>query len=172
MIHKTAEVASKKIGLNTRIWQFSVILKDATIGNNCNICSHCFVDNLVSIGNNVTIKSGVQIWNGITIEDNVFIGANVTFTNDKYPVSGNSLNFFLEKTIIKEKPVIGSGSTILPGLTIGKNAVIGAGSVLVKSTGKQEVWFGNPAELQYYICSCGEKTDKNLVCEKCTNKKI
>ena len=86
-IHPLSDVSSEKIGENTRIWQFSVILEQAIIGKNCNICAHTLIENDVIVGNNVTIKSGVFLWDGITIEDDVFIGPNATFTNDKKPKS-------------------------------------------------------------------------------------
>ncbi|MBF4437840.1 N-acetyltransferase, partial [Vibrio anguillarum] len=86
-IHELADVQSSNIGINTKIWQFSVVLPNAIIGKNCNICSHTFIENDVTIGNNVTIKCGVQIWDGILIGNNVFIGPNATFTNDMYPRS-------------------------------------------------------------------------------------
>lgn len=135
MIHPLSDVQSKNIGENTNIWQFCVILKNAQIGANCNICSHVFIENDVKIGNNVTIKNGVQIWDGIEIEDNVFIGPNVTFCNDRYPKSGNK-NFKLEKIIIKKGASIGANSTILPGVTIGENAMIAAGSIVTKNVEK------------------------------------
>ena len=135
MIHPLSDVQSKNIGENTNIWQFCVILKNAQIGSNCNICSHVFIENDVKIGNNVTIKNGVQIWDGIEIEDNVFIGSNVTFCNDRYPKSGNK-NFKLEKIIIKKGASIGANSTILPGVTIGENAMIAAGSIVTKNVEK------------------------------------
>lgn len=131
MIHELSDVQSKNIGKDTNIWQYCVILKDAVIGENCNICSHCFIENDVKIGNNVTIKCGVQVWDGIEIEDNVFIGPNVTFCNDKYPKSRNH-NFKLEKTIIKKGASIGANCTILPGVTIGENALVAAGTVITK----------------------------------------
>ncbi|MGB4017450.1 MAG: DapH/DapD/GlmU-related protein, partial [Petrimonas mucosa] len=81
-IHPRTDVLSQNIGENTTIWQFCVVLPEARIGSNCNICAHVFIENDVVIGNNVTIKSGVQLWDGVTIEDNVFIGPNVTFTNE------------------------------------------------------------------------------------------
>lgn len=135
MIHPLSDVQSKNIGENTNIWQFCVILKNAQIGSNCNICSHVFIENDVKIGNNVTIKNGVQIWDGIEIEDNVFIGPNVTFCNDRYPKSGNK-NFKPEKIIIKKGASIGANSTILPGVTIGENAMIAAGSIVTKNVEK------------------------------------
>lgn len=144
-IHPTAEVLSKSIGQNTTIWQHCVILANAVIGENCNINYNVFIENDVVIGNNVTIKPGVQIWDGISIEDNVFIGPNVTFTNDKHPISKNK-EFELLKTIVKKGASIGANSTILPGIIIHENAVVGAGSVVTKDIPKGETWFGNPAK--------------------------
>ena len=144
MIHPTAEVQSKYIGVNTKIWQYCVILENAKIGSNCNICSHCFIENYVKIGDNVTIKCGVQIWDGITIENNVFIGPNATFCNDKYPKSKNT-QFNLEKTIIREGASIGANATILPGVEIGKGAVIGAGAVVTKNVPPKAIVCGCPA---------------------------
>lgn len=128
---------------STRVWQFCVVLPKAKIGENCNICSHCFIENDVRIGNNVTVKCGVQLWDGIVIEDDVFVGANVTFTNDKYPRSKQS--FELLPIIVKKKATIGAGSTILAGVTIGEGAMIGAGSVVTKDVPDRELWMGNPA---------------------------
>ena len=130
-IHTLADVQTKDIGENTRIWQFVVILPEAKIGSDCNICANCFIENKVSLGNNVTVKCGVQLWDGVTVEDDVFIGPNVTFCNDKYPRSGNR-NFKLKTTLIKKGASIGANSTILPGVTIGENAMIAAGSVVFK----------------------------------------
>ncbi|WP_313215745.1 acyltransferase [Soonwooa sp.] len=144
-IHPLSDVQSQNIGDGTMVWQFCVILKNAKIGENCNINFNVFIENDVVIGNNVTIKPGVQIWDGITIEDNVFIGPNVTFTNDKNPKSKNK-DFNLEKTLVRKGASIGANATILPGLTIGENAIIGAGSVVTKDVPAGETWFGNPAK--------------------------
>ncbi|MBK2026285.1 acyltransferase [Francisella philomiragia] len=143
-IHPLSDVQSSNIGNDTKIWQFVVILKKAVIGVNVNICSHCLIENEVSIGNNVTIKSGVQIWDGITLEDNVFVGPNVTFTNDRMPRSKQYATEW-PKTLIKKGASIGANSTILPGITIGENAMVGAGSVVTKNIPKNEIWIGNPA---------------------------
>lgn len=132
MIHPLSDVQSKKIGENTNIWQFCVVLAGAEIGSNCNICSHCFIENDVKIGNDVTVKCGVQIWDGIEVEDGVFIGPNVTFCNDKYPKSKNK-DFKLEKTVVKKGASIGANATILPDVTIGENALIGAGAIVTKN---------------------------------------
>ena len=129
MIHPLSDVQSKHIGDGTNIWQFCVVLPGAVIGKDCNICSHCFIENDVVIGDRVTVKCGVQIWDGMRIEDDVFIGPNVTFSNDRYPKSRNK-NWKLEPVILKKGAVIGAGATVLPGVTIGEGAMIGAGAVV------------------------------------------
>ena len=144
MIHPLADCQNHNIPSSTRIWQFCVILPKARIGEECNICCHCLVENDVIIGNRCTIKSGVQIWDGIELEDEVFIGANVSFTNDKYPRS-HSKDWTLLKTKVCKGATIGAGATILPGLTIGEGAMIGAGSVVTKDVPAGELWVGNPA---------------------------
>ena len=145
MIHHLADVQSENIGKGTTVWQFCVILKDATIGENCNINCNVFIENDVKIGDNVKIKPGVQIWDGITIEDDVFIGPNVTFTNDLFPRSKNK-TFDLKRTLIKKGVSIGANATLLAGITIGENTLIGAGSVVTKDVPANEIWMGNPAK--------------------------
>lgn len=153
-IHALSDVQSKNIGSNTYVWQFSVILKDAVIGSNCNINAGCFIENDVIIGNNVTIKSGVQLWDGVSIEDNVFIGPNVTFTNDLLPRS-KVYPVAFAKTIVKRSASIGANSTIIAGNTIGEYALIGAGSVVTKDVPPYTLWFGNPAIHRGYVTKEG-----------------
>ena len=166
MIHKLSDVQSSNIGFGTSIWQFCVVLKNAKIGNNCNINAHVLIENDVVIGDNVTIKSGVQIWDGITLDDNVFIGPNVTFTNDFLPRSKQYPKKFL-KTSIKKGASVGANSTIIGGVTIEEYSMIGAGSIVTRDIGKQELWYGNPAKHQGYVCICGEKCDESLICNSC-----
>lgn len=144
MIHALSDCLSKNIGKNTNVWQYVVILSKAVIGDNCNICAHSFIENDVKIGNGVTVKCGVYLWDGIIIEDNVQIGPNVTFTNDKYPRAKK--DFLLQRTIIKSNASIGAGSTILGGVTIGENAMIGAASLVTKDIPANELWVGSPAK--------------------------
>ena len=150
MIHRLADCMNPNVPESTNIWQFCVVLPEAKIGENCNICSHCFIENESVIGNNVTIKCGVQVWDGITIEDNAFVGANVTFTNDRYPKS-RCTEWKLEKTLVKKGASIGAGCTILSGVTIGENAMIGAGSVVTKDVPAGEIWVGNPAKFLRHV---------------------
>jgi len=169
MIHKLSDVQSSNIGSDTNIWQFCVVLKDAKIGNSCNINANVLIENDVVIGNNVTVKSGVQIWDGVTLKDNVFIGPNVTFTNDFMPRSKQYPKQFL-KTVIKKGATIGANSTIVGGITIGEYAMIGSGSVITKDIGTQELWYGNPAKHKGYVCKCGQKCNRFLICDECKGK--
>lgn len=145
MIHPLSDCQARGIPESTNIWQYCVVLSGARIGANCNICSHCFIENDVVIGNNVTVKCGVQIWDGICLEDNVMIGSNVTFTNDLYPRAKNK-NWTLLRTRVCKGATVGAGSTILPGITIGEKAMIGAGSVVTKDVPAGELWMGSPAK--------------------------
>ncbi|WP_241477183.1 acyltransferase [Chryseobacterium koreense] len=144
-IHPLADVQSENIGDGTQIWQYCVVLENAVIGKNCNINCQVLIENDVVIGDEVTIKPGVQVWDGVTLEDDVFVGPNVTFTNDLFPKSKN-LSFELKRTLIKKGASIGANATILAGITVGENALIGAGSVLTKDVPANEIWVGNPAK--------------------------
>lgn len=155
-IHKSAEVYTDKVGAGTTIWQYSVILKGASIGENCNINCHTFIENDVSIGHGVTVKSGVYIWDGITIEDHVFIGPNVTFTNDQFPRSKVYPEKF-QKIIIRNNASIGANATILGGIEIGRYALIGAGSVVTKSVPAHALIKGNPGLICGWVDESGNK---------------
>lgn len=131
MIHPTADVKASSIGINTRIWQYTVVGENVIIGESCNICSHCFIESGVRLGARVTIKNGCMLYDGLSIGDNVFVGPGTVFTNDKKPMSGNT-QFQKLSTIIKEGVSIGARVVILPGIVIGRRAIIGAGSVVTK----------------------------------------
>ena len=144
LIHRLADVQTDDIGAGTRIWQFVVILPGAKIGRDCNICSHCFVENDVVVGDRVTIKNGVYLWDGLRIEDDVFIGPNVTFTNDRLPRSRHRPDEFLT-TKVGAGASIGAHAVILPGLSIGRGAFVGAGAVVTRDVEANETVVGNPA---------------------------
>jgi UDP-2-acetamido-3-amino-2,3-dideoxy-glucuronate N-acetyltransferase len=158
-IHSLADVQSKNIGENTRIWQFCVVFEGARIGANCNICAGVLIENDVVIGDNVTVKSGVQVWDGVRIEDNVFIGPNVTFTNDSFPRSKVYPEQFLQTTI-KAGASIGANATILPGVTVAEGAMIGAGAVVTRSVPPNAIVQGNPARIVGYTNTKMEESIK------------
>ncbi|MCA3185294.1 MAG: N-acetyltransferase [Cupriavidus sp.] len=147
-IHALADVQSTKIGEDTRIWQFTVVLAGAVIGRNCNINAHCFIENDVVIGDNVTVKSCVYVWDGLRLEDNVFVGPNVTFTNDKYPRSKQYPEQGFPKTTICRGASIGGGAVLLPGITVGENAMIAAGAVVTRDVPAGATVVGNPARIR------------------------
>jgi acetyltransferase-like isoleucine patch superfamily enzyme len=149
-IHPTADVQSKSVGSGTRIWQFVVVQSGASIGADCNICSHCLIENDVIVGDRVTIKSGVQLWDGVRLGDDVFVGPNVSFTNEKTPRSRQIPDKFLS-TAIENGASIGAGATILPGLVIGRSAMIGAGAVVTRSVPPNAIVVGNPARIVGYV---------------------
>lgn len=148
-IHPLADVQTDDIGEDTRIWQFSVVLKGAKIGKRCNLNANTFVENDVVLGDNVTLKCGVYIWDGARIGNNVFIGPNATFSNDKYPRSGvHDERRKLLSTVICDGASIGAGAVVLPGVRIGENAMIGAGAVVVEDVPPNTTVVGNrPARM-------------------------
>ena len=164
-IHKSAEVFTKKIGIGTRVWQNTVILKNAIIGKNCNINCNCFVENDVKIGNSTTIKSGSYLWDGASIGNNVFIGPNVTFINDKYPKSKKKPKFFL-KTTIEDDASVGAASILMPGITVGRGSIIGAGSLVTKSVPSYTVVAGSPAKIINYINNIKKNKKVKLLSKK------
>lgn len=161
-IHPLSDVQSETVGENTYVWQFTVILPNAIIGENCNINAQCFIENKVVIGNNVTIKSGVQIWDGISLEDNVFIGPNVTFTNDLIPRSKVYPSQFMD-TNVRHHASVGANCTVIAGIEIGAYAFIGAGSVVTKDIPPYTVWYGNPAIHKGYITKNSEIIGLDLI---------
>jgi acetyltransferase-like isoleucine patch superfamily enzyme/dTDP-4-dehydrorhamnose 3,5-epimerase-like enzyme len=150
--HPLSDVQSSNIGSNTRIWQFVVILAGAKLGSDVNICANCFIENDVVIGDRVTIKSGVQIWDGLRIEDDVFVGPNATFANDHFPRSKKPPKEFL-KTWIRHGASIGANATILPGITVGSGAMVGAGSVVTRDVPANAIVAGNPATIMGYVAA-------------------
>ena len=145
-VHPLSDVQARAVGSGTRIWQYVVVLPGARIGQDCNICSHCFIEDDVTVGDRVTIKSGVQLWNGVTLEDDVLVGPNVSFTNDRHPRSGNR-DFKLERIVVARGAAIGAGAVLLPGIRIGAGATVGAGSVVTGDVPDGATVVGNPARI-------------------------
>jgi UDP-2-acetamido-3-amino-2,3-dideoxy-glucuronate N-acetyltransferase len=147
-VHRLADCQSTQIGLGSKVWQFTVVLPGAVIGANCNVNSHCFVENDVVLGDNVTIKCGNYLWDGLTLEDGVFIGPNVTFANDRYPRSKQYPDVFA-RTVVKKGASIGAAAVILPGITIGEGAMVGAGALVAKDVPAHSVVRGDYARHVY-----------------------
>ena len=148
-VHEKGLCESTKVGNETRIWAFAHVLSGATIGADCNIGECVFIENDVKIGDHVTVKNGVQLWDGITLEDNVFVGPNATFTNDMWPRSKEYSRELL-RTVVEDGASIGANATILPGIRIGRNAMVGAGAVVMRSVPPNAIVVGNPAKIVGY----------------------
>jgi acetyltransferase-like isoleucine patch superfamily enzyme/dTDP-4-dehydrorhamnose 3,5-epimerase-like enzyme len=151
-VHPNAICETTSVGTGTRIWAFAHILPGATIGRDCNICDHTFIENQVVIGDRVTIKCGVQVWDGVRLEADVFVGPNATFTNDLKPRSKQYLPTPLE-TVVEAGASIGANATILPGIRIGEKAMVGAGAVVTHSVPPNAIVLGNPARITGYVDS-------------------
>jgi acetyltransferase-like isoleucine patch superfamily enzyme/dTDP-4-dehydrorhamnose 3,5-epimerase-like enzyme len=149
-VHPRALCETSAVGENTRIWAFAHVLPGATLGRDCNVCDHVFIENDVVIGDRVTIKCGVQLWDGLRVADDVFIGPNATFSNDKYPKS-KQYQTKVQETYIGRGASIGGGAAILPGLHIGARAMVGAGSVVTHDVPARAVVSGNPARIVGYV---------------------
>ncbi|MEP6962701.1 MAG: WxcM-like domain-containing protein [Acidobacteriota bacterium] len=160
--HATALVESPHIGEGTRVWAFAHILPGARIGADCNFCDHTFVENDVVVGDRVTVKCGVQLWDGLRVEDDVFIGPNATFTNDRYPRSQQHLEKHL-RTVLRRGASIGANATILPGITVGDGAMVGAGAVLTQNAPPHAKLVGNPARIVGYVDAVAETVPAGMV---------
>lgn len=140
---------STTVGDGTKVWAFAHVLPGARIGEDCNICDNVFIENEVVIGNRVTLKCGVQVWDGVRLGDDVFVGPNATFTNDLRPRSRQWQDRPLV-TVVEDGASLGANCTILPGLTIGRGAMVGAGAVVTRNVPPNAVVVGNPARIVAY----------------------
>ena len=154
--HAHAVVETPAVGEGTTIWAFAHILPGARIGRDCNIGDHTFIENDVVVGDRVTIKCGVQLWDGIVVEDDVFIGPNASFANDRFPRSKQCPPQFA-RTTVKKGASIGANAPILPGLTVGEGAMIGAGAVLTHDAPARAILVGNPARIEGYADVSAER---------------
>lgn len=166
-IHASAEVSDKAIiGTGSSIWHHSQVREGAHLGENCIIGKGVYIDAGVRLGNNVKVQNYVSIYHGVTVEDGVFIGPHVCFTNDLQPRAINpdgSLkaadDWTLTTTLIQHGAALGANSTIRCGVTIGRWAMVGSGSVITRDVPDYGLVYGNPARLHGYVCPCGQKME-------------
>lgn len=157
------------VGSGTRVWAFAHVLPGATIGRDCNLCDHTFVEGNVVVGDRVTLKSGVYVWSGVHLEDDVFVGPAAVFTNDRTPRSRRYPDSF-PTTVVRKGASIGANAVLCPGIEIGSYAMIGAGAVVTKDVPAHALVYGNPARVQGYVCKCGKKlaeSESPPACSEC-----
>src|SRR5215467_1994788 len=153
-VHERGLCETQQVGDGTQIWAFAHVLAGARLGADCNICDHVFIENDVIIGDRVTVKCGVQLWDGIRLGSDVFVGPNATFSNDRFPRS-KVYPEKLEVTVVERGASIGANATILPGIHIGQNAMIGAGAVVTRNVPPNAIVAGNPARIIGYTSHDG-----------------
>ena len=164
-VHPTAEVSPQaRVGTGTKIWHQAQIRERAQIGEACIIGKGVYIDFDVVVGSRVKIQNGASIYHGATIEDGVFIGPHACLTNDKLPraitpqgLQKSDADWEVSKTVIQYGASIGAGAIILPGITVGRFALVGAGAVVTKDVIAHGLVVGNPARLVGRVCMCGRR---------------
>ncbi|MBN1115129.1 MAG: N-acetyltransferase, partial [Oligoflexia bacterium] len=155
------------IGGDTSVWHFSHVMSGAKIGEKCVLGQNVNVGGKAVLGNNIKVQNNVSIYDRVIIEDDVFCGPSMVFTNVVNPRSHVSRKSEYKETRVKKGASIGANATIVCGVTIGKYAFIGAGSVVTKDVPDYALYVGVPAKFHAWICACGEKLGENLACKTC-----
>lgn len=166
--HSSADVdGTVSIGTNTVIWHQVQVRERVRIGNNCMLGKNVYIDHDITIGNNCRIQNNASLYYKTIVEDGVFIGPYVCVTNDVTPRAVLPNGKAKKKTdwksgtvVIKEGASIGAGVIILPNVTIGKWALVGAGSIVTRDVPDFGLVYGSPSKVQGYVCRCGEKLVK------------
>jgi acetyltransferase-like isoleucine patch superfamily enzyme len=167
-VHPTALVETDDVGSGTRVWAFAHIMEGAVVGNDCKIGDHAFIESGAVLGDRVVVKINSLIWHGVSIGDDVFVGPNTVFTNVVAPRA--RYQTYPEdwvKTEVGDRASIGANSTIVCGVRLGINSMIGAGSVVTRSVPDHALVVGNPARQTGWVCDCGFKLSDDLVCAEC-----
>ncbi len=164
-VHPNALCEAEALGPRTRVWAFAHVMKGAVVGADCNVCDHAFIESGAKLGDRVTVKNGVQVYDKVVVEDEVFLGPNMVFTNDMNPrVAFKKPTDRFLSTLVKRGASIGANATIVCGVTIGEQAFVGAGSVVIRDVPAHALVVGNPARRIGWVCACGEKLPAALSC--------
>ncbi|UCE52907.1 MAG: Gfo/Idh/MocA family oxidoreductase [Desulfobacterales bacterium] len=170
-IHPTAVIdANVAIGSGTKIWYFSHVLSNSSIGKRCNIGQNVVIGPDVTIGNECKIQNNVSVYKGVTLEDGVFCGPSMVFTNIKNPRAEIRKMDQVRPTLVKKGATIGANATIVCGTKLGRYCFIGAGAVVNKNIPDHALVAGNPAKQIGWVCECGERLTDDLDCFACGNR--
>jgi acetyltransferase-like isoleucine patch superfamily enzyme len=162
------------IGAGTAVWAFAHVQAGATVGVDCNVGEHCFIESGAVVGDRCTVKNGVAIWRGVTLEEGVFVGPGVVFTNDLRPRSPRMPHVsaryeddrWLVPTTVERGATIGAGAMILAGVVIGSFAMVGLGAVVTRDVPAHALVVGNPVRTVGFVCECGLRRD--APCPSCS----
>lgn len=181
-IHPQADVEEgAEVGPGTRIWHLVHVRSGARVGAECIIGRGVYIDQGAIIGNRVKIQNYVSVYKGVTLEDGVFVGPHAVFTNERRPRSvtpemrlKGADDWELTSTLVRQGAAIGANAVIVCGVTVGRWAMVGAGSVVVRDVPNHGLVVGNPARLIGYVCRCGARLtpredapDGVMVCATC-----
>jgi acetyltransferase-like isoleucine patch superfamily enzyme len=168
-IHPTADVSDKaKIGAGTRIWHQAQVREGAVIGKGCILGKGAYVDKEVRVGDNCKLQNGVSVFHGFDLEDGVFLGPGAMLLNDKHPRAINAdgtakgeTDWVASQGLVEFGASVGGGAVILPGVRIGRMAVVGSGAVVTRDVPERGIVAGNPARLRGFACDCGHALELN-----------
>ncbi|MCK8604370.1 acetyltransferase [Syntrophobacteraceae bacterium DRH4] len=170
-VHPTSVVDHNvSIGAGTKIWHFSHVLSNSTIGQNTNIGQNVVVGPDVPIGSNCKIQNNVSVYKGVILEDGVFCGPSMVFTNIYNPRAELRKMDQVRPTVVKRGATLGANCTIVCGVTIGRYAFVGAGAVVTRNVPDYALVVGNPARQIGWACQCGERLTEGFDCLMCGNK--
>lgn len=162
-IHPTAEVSDKaRVGAGTCIWHQAQVREGAVIGKSCILGKGSYVDKDVHIGDHCKLQNGVFVFHGFNLESGVFLGPGVMLLNDKHPRAitpdgspKSDADWIASEGLIAHGAAVGGGAIVLPGINVGRMALVGAGAVVTKDVPERGIVAGNPARLRGFACDCG-----------------
>lgn len=165
-VHPLGLCETEAVGPGSRVWAFAHVLPGAVIGREANICDHVFIEGGVVLGDRVTVKCHVALWDGVTVGNDVFIGPSAVFANDRYPRSKRYVS--VVPTMLADGCSVGAGAVLVPGVTVGEYALVGAGAVVTRNVAPFTLVVGNPARPAGLVCRCGAKLEPTKDGLRCT----